>query len=396
MLRASERAGYYVTQDEGYRAFEPCALPPVPPLDLVGGGLLGLLSAADVAVGRLDGSAGSLPDANLFLAMYVRQEALLSSQIEGTECTLDDVLAFELKDTGPLVSLDVGEVVNYVAALNHGVASLNADGGLPLCNRLLREVHATLLRSGRGAEKSPGEFRRSQNWIGPLGCSLAEATFVPPPVHVMKQAMSDLEEYLHDETLPPLLVAALAHAQFETIHPFLDGNGRTGRLLVSLLLHDRKVLAQPVLYLSTFLKANRGAYFERLMAVREEGDWENWIAFFLSGVKQSADMATATAERVHALREADRRTVSEVGGVANDLKLLDALYTQPIVDAAWVVDRIGVSPTTANKMLDRLSAGGILREVTGKKRYRLYRYDAYLALFAPPLSADRREDESAS
>jgi Fic family protein len=295
-----------------------------------------------------------------------------------------------------LVSLDVGEVVNYVAALNHGVASLNADGGLPPCNRLLREVHATLLRSGRGAEKSPGEFRRSQNWIGPLGCSLAEATFVPPPVHVMKQAMSDLEEYLHDETLPPLLVAALAHAQFETIHPFLDGNGRTGRLLVSLLLHDRKVLAQPVLYLSTFLKANRGAYFERLMAVREEGDWENWIAFFLSGVKQSADMATATAERVHALREADRRTVSEVGGVANDLKLLDALYTQPIVDAAWVVDRIGVSPTTANKMLDRLSAGGILREVTGKKRYRLYRYDAYLALFDPPLSADRREDETAS
>ena len=274
------------------------------------------LSAADVAVGRLDGLARALPDVDLFLAMYVRQEALLSSQIEGTECTLDDVLAFELQDGVPEVGVDVGEVVNYVAALSYGIANLNTMDGPPLCNRLLRDVHATLLRSGRGADKAAGEFRTTQNWIGPPGCTLAEARFVPPPVHVMQLAMSDLERYLRDTTFPVLISAALAHAQFKTVHPFVDGNGRAGRLLVLLLLHDRNVLGQPVLCLSTFLKKNREAYFERLTAVREDGDWEGWVGFFLDGVLESAEIAAGTAGRVHQLREEDRRRVSAGRGAA--------------------------------------------------------------------------------
>lgn len=388
-MKSGSRAGYCRKQLEGYVAFEPAPLPPDPPVDLIATNLVAKLSNADMAIGRLDGLARSLPDADLFLAMYVRQEALLSSLIEGTDCTLDDVLAFELKEGAAVPNLDVGEVVNYVAALNHGVARLDE---LPLCNRLLREVHATLLRSGRGAEKTPGEFRRTQNWIGPPGCTLATASFVPPPVPVMEEAMSDLEKYLHETELPTLLAAGLAHAQFETIHPFADGNGRTGRLLVSLLLHERQVLAKPVLYLSTYLKKHRTAYFERLMAVRERGDWEGWLGFFLDGVQDSAATAAETAGAVHQLREADRAVLGDTGGAANDFRLLDALYGQPLVNAQWVHERFDVSPTTANKMLDRLVDAAILRETTGKKRYRVYRYDSYVALFDLPAAVE--EDET--
>ncbi len=390
-MEGHERSGRVVRQLEGYRAFEPVPLPPDPPLELLDSGLLGKLSAADAAVGRLDGLARSLPDADLFLAMYVRQEALLSSRIEGTECTLDDVLAFELDEAASVPALDVGEVVNYVAALHHGIELLEQ---LPLSNRLLREVHAVLLSEGRGSEKSPGEFRRTQNWIGPPGASLAAATFVPPPPHLMEQAMADLERYLHDRSLPVLLTAGLAHAQFETIHPFLDGNGRVGRLLVSLLLHERQVLTRPVLYLSTYLLRHRARYFEHLTAVREAGDWEAWVGFFLDGVLASAADAATTAERVHHLRETDRTAVTTTGGTANDLRLLDALYAQPLVNARWVEAHLDVSPTTANNMLERLGNAGVLRETTGKKRYRIYRYDRYVDLFEPASAGGPEADET--
>ncbi len=378
-MKSHARAGLYVQQLEGYRAFEPVNLPPEPPLAL-DNNLLSLLSAADTAVGRLDGVARTLPDAELFLAMYVRQEALLSSQIEGTECTMDEILAFELlPDAEP--NLDVKEVVNYVAALQHGVELLK---DLPLCNRLLREVHAVLLRSGRGSDKSPGEFRRTQNWIGPAGCTLATASFVPPPRHVMEAAMSALEGFVHDSKLPILVTAGLAHAQFETIHPFLDGNGRTGRMFISLLLHEREVLTKPVLYLSTFLKRHQARYFDHLTAVRRDGAWEGWIGYFLEGVAESAKGATQTAAAIHELRETDRSNllVSGVGKAGKyDIALLDAMFSQPLVNSAWVQRELGVTSPTANKALERLCELNILREMTGAKRNRTYRYDAYLNLF---------------
>jgi Fic family protein len=375
-MNSHPRAGRLVQQLEGYRAFEPVDLPPDPPITL-DNELWGLLSAADIAVGRLDGLARTLPDADLFLAMYVRQEALLSSQIEGTECTMDDILAFELLPHGG-PTLDVGEVVNYVAALQHGVALLS---GVPLCNRLLREMHAVLLRSGRGADKSPGEFRRTQNWIGPAGCTLTTASFVPPPRHVMESAMTTLETFVHDSTLPVLVTAGLVHAQFETIHPFLDGNGRAGRMFISLLLHERKVLAKPVLYLSTFLKRHQARYFEHLTAVRSAGEWEQWLAFFLEGVAEAARGATQTAMSIHQLREDDRTRTLSSGGGKYDVALLDVLFRQPLVNSNWVQQHLDVTSPTANKALERLCELGILREVTGNKRNRTYRYDAYVDLF---------------
>jgi Fic family protein len=375
-VKSDLRAGRYVRQLEGYSAFEPSGLPPEPPINYTGD-LIGRLSLADTAVGRLDGLARTLPDADLFLAMYVRQEALLSSRIEGTECTMDDVLAFELLTEGE-PTLDVGEVVNYVAALKHGVERLNE---LPLCNRLLREVHSVLLRSGRGHDKSPGEFRRTQNWIGPGGCTLLTASFVPPPPHVMSDAMSELEKYINRAPAPLLIAAGLAHAQFETIHPFLDGNGRTGRLMIGLFLHERQVLTRPVLYLSTYLKRHQSAYFERLTAVRAEGDWEGWLGFFLDGVQESATSAAVTAEAIHQVRETDRAEIVAVGGVGYDIAVLDQLFSQPLVNANWVERVLGVTTTTANKVLDRFCSANILRETTGNRRNRLYRYDEYVNLF---------------
>lgn len=339
--------------------------------------LVRLLSDADQRVGRLDALVSALPDADLFLAMYVRQEALLSSRIEGTECTLDEIIASDLSPIGP-TSLDVGEVVNYVAALGHGIGRLSS---LPLSNRLLREVHEVLLRTGRGSDKTPGEFRRTQNWIGHPGCTLSEASFVPPPAHVMNDSLSDLEKFLHTSDLPVLIVAGLAHAQFETIHPFLDGNGRSGRLLISLLLHERKTLTKPVLYLSTFLKQHQRDYFRCLTAVREDGDWEGWLAFFLNGVSNSAANAAATATRIHQMREQDRQRLVDAGGQKNELALLDRLYKQPIVDSGWVERELNVAKATANKLLARMEVAGILRETTGFKRNRLYRYDEYVDVF---------------
>ena len=386
----ADRAGRWVTQLEGYRAFLPAPLPPDPPI-AYDDELLRLLSAADRAVGRLDGATRFVPDAGLFLGMFVRQEALLSSQIEGTECTIDDVSAFELAPgTVAVPVVDAAEVVNHVAALHRGL-SLLAD--LPLSSRLLREVHQRLLVDGRGSEKTPGEFRRTQNWIGPPNCTLAGATFVPPPPHEMHEAIADLERFLHAQDLPILVTAGVAHAQFETIHPFLDGNGRVGRLLVTLLLCEREILRAPMLYLSTYLKRHRSEYFARLTAVRADGDWEAWLKFFFRGVTDTATAAADTAESIQELREEARSRLSEIGGGKLDLAVLDALYRQPLVNAKWVGSVADVVPATANKILSRLEQAGVLRELTGRKRDRVFRYDAYLASFDQP-TTDIEADET--
>ena len=294
----SGRAGRYVSQLTGYRAFIPAPLPPEPPLAL-GSVELGLLSAADHALGRLDGVAHILPNPSLFVAMYVRREAVLSSQIEGTQSTLDDVLAYELEGESGELPADVHEVVNYVRAMYSGLSRLSE---LPVSLRLIREIHAELLASGRGAERRPGEFRTSQNWIGPEGGTLATARFVPPPPHEMTQALDNLEKYLHAPSPWPNLVdLAMVHAQFETIHPFLDGNGRVGRLLVAFMLVEREVLGQPLLYLSYYLRLHRTEYYDRLTAIREQGDWEGWIRFFLDGVRVTASEATQTAVKIDRL-----------------------------------------------------------------------------------------------
>lgn len=371
----SSRAGRFVKQLEGYSAFEPAALPPVPPLGM-SLELQHLLSAADQAVGRLDGLTRYMPDVKLFLAMFVRNEALLSSRIEGTDCTLDDVVRFEIGDDD-VPDLDVTEVVNYVAAVRRGIELLKER---PLCSRLLREVHAVLLREGRGADKSPGEFRRSQNWIGPPGSGLNGASYVPPPPHIMRAAMGDLEQFWQGASLPPLVAAGLVHAQFETVHPFLDGNGQVGRLLVTLMLCDAGVLSEPVLYLSSFLRRSRARYFELLTRLRLDGDWESWLAFFLTGVAETAAHAAATADFVHRLRESDRAVVQATGDI-NALAVLDHLYTQPIVSARWVERSLEVAPATANKVLCNLEHVGVVTEVTGRKRNRIFRYNAYLDIF---------------
>ena len=372
------RAGRFIRQPAGYTAFVPTPLPPDPSIDL--GRLSALLSSADQAIGRLDGVGLTLPNPELFVAMYVRREAVLSSQIEGTQSTLDDVLAYELDANRRQLPGDVGEVVNHVAAMNYGLRRLET---LPLSNRLIKEIHERLRKDVRGAERSPGEFRRTQNWIGPSGGSLREAAFVPPPVHEMETAMGDLERFLHEPRgLPRLVHAGLAHAQFETIHPFLDGNGRVGRLLITFLLVHGGVLHRPLLYLSYFLKRHRSEYYDRLMAVRQEGDWESWLGFFLRGVAETANEATSTAGAIVALRDHHRALAGDLG--ANGIQLLDYLFAQPLVNVNAVGTALRVSWPTANKLAHAFAERGILDEATGFRRNRVFRYSPYLALFRDP------------
>jgi len=371
------RAGVYVRQPSGYRAFLPARLPPDPPLHM-DPELVLLLSAADQALGRLDGMAHTLPNPELFVAMYVRREAVLSSQIEGTQSTLDDVLTFELVGETHSLPRDVREVVNYVRAMDYGLDRLKA---LPLSLRLIREIHAELLSSGRGATRMPGEFRTSQNWIGPEGGTIANARFIPPPVHEMTQALGDLEDFLHRPSDHPVLIdCALAHAQFETIHPFLDGNGRVGRLLVTFLLVTRGVLHLPLLYLSYYLRLHRAEYYDRLTAVREHGDWEGWVKFFLDGVRVTAEEASRTARLIVSLRASHLALVAPSGG--NALRLLDLLYQRPIVSVSVIRDDMRVSFPTASKIIQQFVTRGLLEELTGYRRNRVYRYTPYLALLS--------------
>jgi Fic family protein len=377
----SSRAGQYRSQSSGYRAFIPAPLPPLPPLRLEGE-LQRLLSQADRALGRLDGSVQTLPNPDLFVFMYVRKEAVLSSQIEGTQSSLQDLLAAEANLLGAESRpRDVDEVVNYVRAMKHGLARL---AELPMSIRLIREIHGELLQGVRGSHLTPGELRRSQNWIGPGGCGLAEASFVPPPPEELPQALGELELFLHQQDdLPALLKIGLAHAQFETIHPFLDGNGRIGRLLITFLLTENGILHKPVLYLSHYFKRHRQAYYDHLQAVRDQGDWEGWLAFFLRGVAEVSAEATDTARRILALREEHRGQITAHLGraAANGHKVLEQLFDRPIVSVTDIEALIQTTYTAANTLVTRLEDLGILREITGQKRHRRFRYEPYVQLF---------------
>ena len=379
MLR--DATGRYVASlvgGETVRSFVPDPLPPVPPLDL-DGARQAALEQATLALGRLDSITLLLPDPQLFLYAYVRREAVLSSQIEGTQSSLSDLLLFELDEMSGVPFDDVVEVSNYVAALQHGMARLRE--GFPLCNRLLREMHEHLMARGRGADQAPGEFRRSQNWIG--GTRPGNARFVPPPPHEVEACMGALERFLHEPVpgLPGLLKAALAHVQFETIHPFLDGNGRLGRLLIALLLHHGGLLAQPLLYLSLYLKQHRGEYYDLLDRVRRSGDWEAWVDFFLEGVEQTARGAVQTARRLVAMFDADTARVNGRGrGTASAQRVLTALRMRPMLDIRQLARDHGMTFPTADKAMRTLVDLGIAREITGRRRNRAFVYDAYLGI----------------
>ena len=376
------RAGRYARQPAGYRAFLPVPLPPEPAVRMEGE-MLELLSQASLALGRLDGAIHTLPESDLFALMYLRKEAVLSSQIEGTQSSLRDVLAAEARVLSPRRPGDEGDVLNYMAAMDHGLARL-AD--LPLSVRLIREIHGKLLQGTRGGRLAPGELRRSQNWIGPAGATPDDATFVPPPFEEVPGALADLEKFLHreDDGIPPLVRIGLAHAQFETIHPFLDGNGRTGRMLIAFFLCERGLLARPVLYLSHYLKRRRTEYYDRLQAVRDAGDWEGWLAFFLRGVAEVGAEAVETARRVLDLREAHRAAVTAHLGRAagNGHLVLEALYRKPVVTVADAREIAGVTYAAANNLVARLVSIGVLEEISGRKRNRAFLYRDYMRVFS--------------
>ena len=381
-MKRSATGTYEVTAAGGetVRAFIPRPLPPEPALDL-SGPIQPLLERALLALGRLDSISTMLPDTDLFLYSYVRKEAVLSSQIEGTQSSLSDLLLFEMEQAPGAPLDDVVEVSGYVNALEHGLARMR--DGFPLSSRLIREVHAKLLARGRGSNKDPGEFRRSQNWIG--GTRPGNAVFVPPPHSAVAGCISDLERFLHGDgdDLPTLIKAALAHLQFETIHPFLDGNGRVGRLLITLILCHAGVLSEPLLYLSLYLKQNRAEYYRLLDAVRHDGDWEAWIEFFLAGVEQTANSAVSTAKQLAAVFSADRELIQKQGRRAGSaLRVCEALASRPILTLPNTTRRTGLSFPGASDGMKLLTELGIVRELTGNKRNRVYAYDRYLTLLA--------------
>ena len=375
---ASERAGRFRRQLTGYEAFMPKPLPPDPPLQW-DTGLLKLLSDATAAAGRLDGMAGGLPNPDLFVASYIRREAVLSSQIEGTQSSLDDILAHEVEARMTGLPSDIAETVNYVRAMRLGLGLLDE---LPLSGRLIRRMHGALMKGVRGQERSPGEFRTTQNWVGPAGCTLETAAFVPPSPDDLPAAVRDFEVFLNDSDDPPLVLAGLAHAQFETIHPFLDGNGRVGRLLITLLLVERRVLARPLLYLSLFLKQNRSEYYDRLNAIRTQGDWEGWMKFFLTGVAVTAKDAVRVAAELSSLTESHRRMATRRDFGKYGWPMLDLLAEQPVITIKYASARLGATPTTVGRLLDRMVSMRIVDEITGQRRNRVYRYSPFLDILA--------------
>lgn len=376
--QAHGRAGAYQAQPGGYRAFVPTPLPPDPPL-AYDDGFLALLSEADQQLARLDAATEFLPDPDLFVGMYVRKEAVLSSQIEGTQASLVDLLEHEARarkgDVKP-----VDEVVNYVRAMNKGLDRLKR---LPLSLRMIREIHAELLEGTRGSYRDLGEFRRVQYWTGPERASIAEATFVPPTPADAKVAMGDLERFLHDETPMPLLVrSALVHAQFETIHPFLDGNGRVGRLLITFMLCAQGVLRRPTLYLSHYFKRHRREYYDRLQIVRDAGDFEGWVTFFLEGVRDVSREGTETARRILRLREKHRAFVAEkVPASASALILLDRLFRQPVVTVRHVQEWIRRTYPVANQLVSDFVQLGLLEQISEGNRNRVFEYAPYVKIF---------------
>lgn len=366
-------------QPGGYKAFMPSSLPPKPPIRL-SRDLQGLLSKADMALARLDGLGHVLPNPDLFIAMYVRKEALLSSQIEGTQASLEDV--FDVESGGAPENLnDVEEVINYVKALNYGMERLKT---FPMSLRLMRDIHGILVQGARGGRKGPGEFRRSQNWIGPTGCALKDATFIPPPPHEAKRAMGELERYLHRASELPILVeCALIHYQFETVHPFLDGNGRLGRLMITFHLYWRSVLNRPLLYLSYFFKKNRQEYYDRLEMVRARGDYEQWVGFFLRGVLEAAEAAVDAAKKILELQTAHRNLLWEKK-MSSPLAvgLLEKLFYTPYFSVRDAARAFSVSFQAASTLVSQFERAGILREITGRKRDKRYVYSEYLNILS--------------
>jgi Fic family protein len=376
------RLGRYIVKaygEESVKAIIPPPLPPNPPVRL--DELQLLLEQANQSLGRLDGLASVIPDLSLFIYAYVRKEAVLSSQIEGTQSSLSDLLLFENDEAPGAPLVDVQEVSNYVAALNHGLERLR--GGFPLSLRLIREIHGVLLSKGRGSNKQPGEFRQSQNWIG--GSRPGTAIFVPPPPDLVLDCMNALELFLHEERpdLPLLIKAGLVHVQFETIHPFLDGNGRLGRLLITFLLCATGVLREPILYLSLYFKQHRSAYYDLLDRVRAKGDWETWLEFFLTGVRDTAEQAATAARRILAVFEEHRRKIETLGRpAASVLRVFEHMQRNPIVSIPAAAKSIGISAPTVAKSLEHMRHLGLLREITGRQRHRLFVYDAYLAILS--------------
>ena len=370
------RAGQYITNLKGeaaYKSIRPAPLPPQPELQL-DEETLRLLVESNRQLSRLDTVSSSIQSMELFVSMYVRKEALISSQIEGTQCTLDDVLDPELDVN---TNLDVADVINYVKAVQYALERLNT---LPLCNRLLCEIHEVLMKGVRGQEKNPGEFRKSQNWIGATNCALKDARFVPPNADDMTEAISDLEKYINEnDKYDPLVRAALIHYQFETIHPFLDGNGRIGRLLILLYLMDKKLLSKPVLYVSFFLKKNQVEYYDRISEVRRSGNYEQWVRFFLEAVCKAAEDASSSIERLAELHERDLDKLPHSSrGRDNTRALFDYLEQHPIINVKKTADDLGVSFNTAASAIRKLIGVGILKERTNFVRNRIFAYDEYL------------------
>ena len=371
------RAGTYISQPQGYKAFIPKPLPPDPPLSM-DEELIDLLSKADRAIGRLDGITDALPNPDLFIAMYVRKEAVISSQIEGTQSSLIDVLEYEITGGKQKFPSDIGEVVNYIDAMNYGLERIKS---LPLSLRLIKEIHSRLLVGVRGQERRPGEFRSSQNWIGPPGCTLKTAEFVPSPPQEMIRAMGELEKFLYDESPRPTLISCgLAHCQFETIHPFLDGNGRIGRLLITFLLCQRGVLSRPLLYLSHYFKQYRREYYNCLMSVRNKGDWEGWIKFFLKGIWEVSKEAVQTSRYIISLESEHTRLIQEQVRGGKGGNLLELLFRYPIISIPEVKNRLQIAFGTANRLINEFVRLGILKEITARERNRLFAYTKYLDL----------------
>ncbi len=380
-------SGQWVTNTsvaEHVRSFVPAPLPPEPPLQLTAVDL-GLLARAERELGRLDGLSTILPDTSLLVYMYVRKEAVLSSQIEGTQSSLSDLLAHEI-DEAPGVPLnDVQEVSNYVHALKYGLERLR--GGFPLSLRLLREIHAELLKTGRGGDKLPGEFRRSQNWIG--GTRPGNARYVPPPPPQMEACLDQLERFIHQEEPISLIKIAMVHAQFESIHPFLDGNGRLGRLLITLMLYEARIMEEPVLYLSLYFKTHRDTYYDLLQRVRTHGDWEGWVRFFLQGVLETAQRAAETARALRARFEQDRSLIQREGrrSAGSILQLHEVLQVTPICSVQVGAQRAGLSEPTVSKGMELLQSWGLVRELTGRQRGRIFCYEPMLDLLNVDLDA---------
>lgn len=369
-----ERSGSLLRQPTDYIAFIPKGLPPDPEI-CYDQELINLLSTADRELGRLDGITQILPNPDLFVAMYVKKEAVLSSQIEGTQASLIDLLDDEdSREKGKEKHIE--EVVNYVGAMNFGLDRLQT---LPICLRLIKEIHEILLSGVRGSERNLGEFRTSQNWIGPQGCNLSNATFVPPPHEEMLKSMNDLELFIHDDdTIPALIKIGLIHAQFETIHPFLDGNGRMGRLLITFWLCHQKILSKPLLYLSYYFKRNRAEYYDRLMDIRLKGDWESWLKFFLKGIASVSDESINTAKRIIAMKDHHTNIINQnLRNASNGLKLLDQLFEHPIITINKVSALLSISYPTANTLVNQFCELNILED-PDQQRNKKFTYRQYV------------------